>query len=229
MSEMVAKVHEAIRAERVNLGGIFVDALKGFFEGKLFTHVIFTAIGGVGVVYGMQKMDLAKDARRRKRAGLDPLYDPHARKRTKSDAAGTKVPRLPKIAVNAQFFERIRFIMRLVVPSFRSREFLTICVQTYILLARSLLTMRMAKLTGLGIASAINRSWSTFLYVCFNFFICGVASSVTNSALKFLKHMISLQVRTRLTRYVHAVYLRDRNYYRTGMYIMCVCVCDCVS
>ena len=61
-------------------------------------------------------------------------------------------PRGPKPpGVDRKFAERMLFILRIVVPSWRSQEAFMLATQTVVLVARSLLSLRIARLSGDGL------------------------------------------------------------------------------
>ncbi len=121
------------------------------------------------------------------------------------------------VAVNSTFVQRLLYIFRIIVPGVFSKESLIILTQTLMLVARTLLSIRMAQLGGDGISAVVDRSWSQFA-VCLTDFGCtGVIAAIVNSALKYLSNLLSIYFRQRLTRHVHEAYLRNRNYYKAAV------------
>lgn len=85
------------------------------------------------------------------------------------------------------------------------------------LVARSLLSLRTARLGGEGLKAILNRSWRKFGETVFDFLLTGAAASVVNSSLKYLTNAITVSFRTRLTRFVHSRYLTNRAYYKAAV------------
>lgn len=85
------------------------------------------------------------------------------------------------------------------------------------LIARTLISIRMAKLGGDGISAVAQRSWKIFAISLTDFGFTGVIAAVVNSALKYLSNLLSIYFRQRLTRHVHEAYLRNRNYYKAAV------------
>lgn len=126
----------------------------------------------------------------------------------------TGVKRKRRIAVDAKFLTQLRYIFGIVIPKWKSKESAFILVQTAVLFARSLLSVRTAGLISRGMRAATDRSWTQFYTVIVDFVLTGMTASVINAALKFLKFILAVRVRRRLTRYVHEKYLSDRSYYK---------------
>ena len=126
-------------------------------------------------------------------------------------------PRRKAAAVDATFVKRMAFILRIVVPSWHSKESLLLVIQSLTLVSRSFISLRIARKGGDGLQAVMERSWKKFFYVLGDFFVSGVAASVVNSALKYLANCITVAFRQRLTTYVHRSYLSDRAYYRAAV------------
>jgi hypothetical protein len=120
-------------------------------------------------------------------------------------------------AVDAHFLRRLQFVLRIVVPSWHCQESFILCTQSLMLVARSLLSMRMARLGGEGLKAVVNKSWPQFRSGLLDFFMTGTCAALVNSAIKFLNNSTSVAFRRRLTLYVHQRYLANRNYYRAAV------------
>jgi hypothetical protein len=155
---------------------------------------------GVTVVASRQILEL-----RRKAEEAEKVVEPTQRHRARPPA------------VNALFLERLIFLLRIVVPSWHCEEALMIGTQTLMLVSRSLLSLRMARLGGLGLRAVVQRSWPDFGTALVDFFISGAAASVVNASLKYLSNSITVSFRRRLTRAVHARYMSNRMYYRAAV------------
>jgi len=119
--------------------------------------------------------------------------------------------------VDRVFLKRLVYVLRIVVPGWGSKEALTLMAQTCVLVARSLLTLRISRIGGQGLKSVINQSWPAFFVCLSDFFVTGVAGSVVNSALKYLTNSMTVQWRENLTRHVHSLYLKDALFYQSAV------------
>ena len=119
--------------------------------------------------------------------------------------------------VDGVFVRRLVYVLGIVVPGWRSKEALTLAAQACVLVARSLLTLRISRIGGQGLRAVIEQSWAGFFVCLSDFFVTGVAGSVVNSALKYLTNSMTVQWRENLTRHVHELYLRDARFYRSAV------------
>jgi|TARA_B110000305_G_scaffold233567_1_gene290231 ABC-type uncharacterized transport system fused permease/ATPase subunit len=123
-------------------------------------------------------------------------------------------PRRKAAAVDTVFLQRIVFILKIVIPSLTSKEAALLAIQTTMLVARSLLSLRIAKKGGDGLRAVMERSWSKFGYVLGDFFVSGLAASFVNSSLKYMTNSVTSSFRERLTEKVHREYLTGGAYYK---------------
>ena len=120
-------------------------------------------------------------------------------------------------AVDATFARRLRFLLGIVVPSWRSEEAFLLLTQSCALVSRSFISLRIAEKGGDGMRAVMERDWREASSVLTDFFVSGVAASVVNSALKYLTNSITTCFRERLTLYVHDAYLSHRAYYKAAV------------
>jgi len=134
-----------------------------------------------------------------------------------SGGKGKAVERAKPPAVDAKFLRRLLFVLRIVVPSWHCQESFMLTTQSLMLVARSLLSIRMARLGGEGLKAVVNKSWPQFRSGLLDFFLTGTCAALVNSSIKYLNNSISVTFRRRLTLYVHQRYLAQRNYYRAAV------------
>ena len=72
----------------------------------------------------------------------------------------------------------------------------------------------LADVNGKVVKAIVNKSFSEFLQRIFNLFLFAVPSSTINSGIDYLQKKLALLFRQRLTRYFHAAYLKNMNYYK---------------
>jgi len=136
---------------------------------------------------------------------------------TVSGSAGTASKRKPVPAVDALFVKRLKYISKIVVPSWNSKEAYFLLIQFWFLVVRTLISLRIAKIGGDALECIALRSWSKFYEVLADFFVSGIAAAVTNSGLKYLSNMVATCFRRNLTKHVHDLYTNDRNYYKAAV------------
>uniref|UniRef100_A0A7S3YWF6 ABC transporter domain-containing protein n=2 Tax=Lotharella globosa TaxID=91324 RepID=A0A7S3YWF6_9EUKA len=122
-----------------------------------------------------------------------------------------------KPAIDMRFLRRLRKILKIVIPTWDSREVFLLIVQTILLVTRSLISIHTAKVAGMALKIILERSPRLFWSTLTNFAITGAAASLVNSGLKFLTNAITVAFRERLTRYVHQRYMANRNYYKAAV------------
>ncbi|KAH7295618.1 hypothetical protein KP509_27G057600 [Ceratopteris richardii] len=127
------------------------------------------------------------------------------------------LPGKPKIAVDSIFVRRLTQILKICIPSFRSKETFQIFLQTWLLYSRTQLSDRIAFLEGKLGQAVVSKDWVEFTSSLLRFSQTAIPAAVVNSALKFLQTIISLSFQKRLTEYLHQYYLSDRVYYAAAV------------
>jgi len=191
--------------------------------------VLLLAIGALGLRgLSKQMMQLRKPqslGMHKTQAGLaagaqgrDSKSDPKSKSSASGPEASAKqVKKKPVVRVDGVFFNRIKKLMPLMVPHWRSKESLLLVTQSSVLLGRSLLSIHITKLIGEGLQAVMERSTYLFCVTLGDFFISGVLASLANSALKYLDNLMSTWFRENLTREVHSKYMHAENYYRAAV------------
>ncbi|KAJ1674835.1 ATP-binding cassette long-chain fatty acid transporter pxa1 [Spiromyces aspiralis] len=100
-------------------------------------------------------------------------------------------------------------IMRILVPSWRSKEMFLIVLHTTFLIIRTWLSVIIAELDGKIVKHLVRGQGKKFLAGLVSWFAISVPATYTNSMIKYLENKLSIAFRTRLTRYVHDLYLSD--------------------
>jgi ATP-binding cassette subfamily D (ALD) long-chain fatty acid import protein len=101
------------------------------------------------------------------------------------------------------------------VPRFRSKETGLLLSHGLFLIFRTYLSLVVARLDGAIVRDLVAGQGKSFLLGIFRWLAVGTLASYTNSMIKFLQSKISIAFRTRLTRYIHDLYLNsDLNYYK---------------
>lgn len=109
-------------------------------------------------------------------------------------------------------------LMRICMPNGASRASLLFVAQFFLLVCRSLLSVKAVKSTVYYLTNAISKaSWSAWSnwVVSFGFWMGG--GIVINSGLHFVETLIALTLRDTLTRHIHEKYLSDNMFYKASL------------
>lgn len=120
-----------------------------------------------------------------------------------------------KPGLNIAFLHQFLSLMSIMVPRWRSKESGLLATHAIFLLARTYLSLVVARLDGEIVRDLVAGKGKAFLLGICKWLAIGSVSSYTNSMIKFLQSKISIAFRTRLTRYIHDLYLSpDLAYYK---------------
>lgn len=136
-----------------------------------------------------------------------------------------KAPREPKesnpsgrqkVAVNKVFFKRLYSLIREVIPSIFSREVLQLVVLTIFLWLRTALTIKIADMTGMNAEALVTRNGKRFVRGVITLGLLAIPASIVNSSIKYTSTMLQLNIRQRLSRHLHDLYLNGMAFYRAA-------------
>ncbi|CED83847.1 probable peroxisomal half abc transporter [Phaffia rhodozyma] len=128
------------------------------------------------------------------------------------------LPPNTKLGVNASFLKQLRAVMMILLPRFRCRETFMLILHSWFLIQRTLLSVVGARLDGRIVRDLISADKEGFLKGIMLWFALALPSTYTNAMIHYLQSKLALAFRTRLTRYVHDLYLNDKqNYYKFCM------------
>ena len=120
-----------------------------------------------------------------------------------------------KVGVNKEFFRQLKAIFRILIPHRNSKEVFVFLLHTSFLVLRTYLSTLVARLDGMIVRDLVSANGRGFLRGLGLWFLLGIPSTYTNSMIRYLQSKLAIGFRTRLTRYVHDLYLNDKaNFYR---------------
>lgn len=120
-----------------------------------------------------------------------------------------------KSGINARFLRQFSALWVIMVPRLQSKESLILLVHALFLFLRTWISLLVAKLDGQIVRDMIAGDGKKFLRGLGYWFAIAIPASYTNAVIKYLQAKLSLAFRTRLTRYVHDLYLdADLAYYK---------------
>lgn len=123
-----------------------------------------------------------------------------------------------QLGVNKEFIRQLRAVLMIVLPKAASKEGFLLALHTMFLIFRTLLSVAVARLDGRIVRDLVSADGKGFTKGLCWWFALSVPATYTNAMIRYLQSKLSLAFRTRLTRYVHDLYLNDKmNYYKLGL------------
>ncbi|KAF2100351.1 hypothetical protein NA57DRAFT_36662 [Rhizodiscina lignyota] len=124
-------------------------------------------------------------------------------------------PPQTKPGLNLAFLHQFLSLLNIMVPRWRSKETGLIISHAVFLMLRTYLSLVVARLDGEIVRDLVAGNGKAFLWGITKWCGVGCFASYTNAMIKFLQSKVSIAFRTRLTRYIHDLYLNDHlNFYK---------------
>ena len=127
-----------------------------------------------------------------------------------SDPSRSLPPAHVRPGLNAAFLHQVNAILTIIIPRWRSKESALLAMHAACLLGRTYLTIVVANIEGRINGALVSGNGRAFFKNIGWFLLSGLAGSSINHQIKFLQSKISIAFRTRLTRYIHDLYLNDK-------------------
>ncbi|KAI0823032.1 adrenoleukodystrophy protein [Trametes gibbosa] len=138
-----------------------------------------------------------------------PAASPSASSKRKGKGKETENSSKPRVAVDAVFYQRLSRILRIVIPSIRSKEALLLFMHSSLLIFRTVISLYVAALDGKIVASLVRAQPLPFLMNISKWLLVAIPATWTNSWLSYVQNKLALAYRTRLTQEVMKQYLGD--------------------
>ncbi|KAK1755105.1 ABC transporter transmembrane region 2-domain-containing protein [Echria macrotheca] len=120
-----------------------------------------------------------------------------------------------KAGLNLAFLHQFLSLMSIMIPRWTSKEAGLLVSHGAFLMLRTYLSLVVARLDGEIVRDLVAGNGKQFLWGLVKWCGLGGFASYTNAMIKFLESKVSIAFRTRLTRYIHDLYLNDNlNYYK---------------
>lgn len=129
---------------------------------------------------------------------------------------GSRKGRGPRVEVDARFFEQLRRILRIIIPSYKSKEALLLGGHSVFLVLRTMLSLYVADLDGRIVSALVRAQTRQFLLGILWWMTVAIPATYCNAMIEFLQSKLALSYRARLTKEVHNKYLSDDTYYQLG-------------
>ncbi|KAF9226295.1 hypothetical protein BS17DRAFT_749631 [Gyrodon lividus] len=119
-----------------------------------------------------------------------------------------------KPGLSLSFLQQLKSLLRIVIPSVCTREALLLLAHSCFLVLRTVLSIAVARLDGRIVRDLVSANAYGFLKGLGLWFALALPSIYTNSMIRHLQLTLALRFRTRLTRYIHDLYLSTTPHYR---------------
>ena len=132
---------------------------------------------------------------------------------------GSATPLIPppqtKPGLNLAFLHQFLSLLSIMIPRWNSKETGLLLSHGVFLVLRTYLSLVVARLDGAIVRDLVAGQGRSFMLGILRWLSVGTLASYTNSMIKFLQSKISIAFRTRLTRYIHDLYLNTNlNFYK---------------
>lgn len=132
---------------------------------------------------------------------------------------GTATPSVPppqtKPGLNLAFLHQFLSLLSIMIPRWSSKETLLLLSHSAFLIFRTYLSLVVARLDGAIVRDLVAGHGRAFMLGLVRWLAVGTLASYTNATIKFLQSKVSIAFRTRLTRYIHDLYLHQNlNFYK---------------
>jgi hypothetical protein len=118
--------------------------------------------------------------------------------------------------VDVTFLRRLWRLLKILYPSLHSNESLVTSLLTLLLLARTLLSLKIAEAMGYNAKCLVQRKLDRFIFGVIALGIVAIPTVIVNSGVSYFTQMLSLLYRRRLSRHVHKMYLSDLAFYKAN-------------
>ncbi|KAK2801245.1 hypothetical protein FQN50_007805 [Emmonsiellopsis sp. PD_5] len=132
-----------------------------------------------------------------------------------SSMASQIPPPSTKPGLNLAFLHQFLSLLSIMIPRWNSKETGFLVSHGVFLMLRTYLSLVVARLDGEIVRDLVAGKGKAFIWGIVKWCGIGTFASYTNAMIKFLQSKVSIAFRTRLTRYIHDLYLNDNmNYYK---------------
>lgn len=118
-----------------------------------------------------------------------------------------------KVELNREFFRSLLKLLKIVVPSWRSKESRLLASHSIFLVIRTLISLKVAEMDGAIVKALVKGNGREFLLRIVWWMLIAVPATFTNSMLSYHQAELSLKYRTRLTQFIHDKYLSQLTFY----------------
>lgn len=136
-----------------------------------------------------------------------------ARRRPGTGNAEGEATSRKKVELNREFFKNLLRLLKIVIPSWRSKELRLLISHSVFLVLRTLISLYVAELDGRLVSNLVRGKGKDFITGLVWWMMVAIPATFTNSMLSYHQCKLSLQYRTRLTNYIQSKYLSHMTFY----------------
>ncbi|KAK4634708.1 ATP-binding cassette sub-family D member 1 [Fulvia fulva] len=118
-----------------------------------------------------------------------------------------------KVELNAEFFRNLGRLLKICIPSFKSKEARLLLSHSVFLVLRTLISLYVAELDGRLVSALVRGKGKEFSKGLVWWMLVAVPATFTNSMLAYHQTSLSLAYRSRLTNHIHNQYLGNMTFY----------------
>jgi len=131
-----------------------------------------------------------------------------------SEQSNQAVTMRRKASINGEFLTKLRRIIKIIIPSYKSKEFIILFLHTAFLFSRTFLSIQVAKLDGAIVKSVVSGNVKAFVRNLGIWILFAIPATFVNSMIRYLESRLALAFRTRLSQHLYDVYMTDEIFYR---------------
>jgi ATP-binding cassette subfamily D (ALD) protein 3 len=120
-----------------------------------------------------------------------------------------------KPSVDKKFAARLFSLIKIVMPSIKSIEFMQLCFLTACLLLRTILSIKVAEVIGGTASGLVQQNFQKFIRGVINLGLVAIPASVVNSLLKYFTSTLAIRFRKRLSYQLHSRYMDALTFYKS--------------
>ncbi|KAK7101616.1 ATP-binding cassette sub-family D member 1-like [Littorina saxatilis] len=147
-------------------------------------------------------------------ARLQQNSEPTKKTTTKADEGSASQKSSPN--VNKVFYRQLRRLIKIIIPGVWTKEFGALTFHTATLVARTFLSVYVAKLDGSIVKTIVQRDMTKFSIQLAKWLLIAVPATFINSLIRFLESQLALIFRTRLVKHAYNMYFDKQTYYRVS-------------
>ncbi|KAI3644475.1 hypothetical protein MP228_010639 [Amoeboaphelidium protococcarum] len=121
-----------------------------------------------------------------------------------------------RVEINHEFFQRLKFLLNILIPRFYCKEMGLIILHTFFLVFRTILSVYVAQLDGRLVSDLVRARGKQFLWGIVMWMGIALPATYCNSMLTYLQSKIGIAFRTRLTLFIHEKYMSNAMFYKVA-------------
>lgn len=164
--------------------------------------------------YGLYRLYTAWKAGQKKAKEMESEKSGEQGKRKAAAEAAIASKHRPRL--DRMFFQRLFYILKIVLPSYKSREFMTCLALGAIIVLQSFLTNYVNSVSGDLMKHLVMQQVNGFMKTLVVFTGLASVNSVISPLITFLTDILALDFRKNLTLHIHNRYYKNIMYYKMG-------------